>query len=454
MQLAQSDVVEFARASGDHNPLHADESFARCTSFGRTIVHGALVTVAALAALPPERLRLMVGLTVSFIQPVFPGAPFTVEREPDDRLTISAQGSRLVKITPHFEEGGTPPAQPFGQSEHLDQHPLDEGRLRRLAERLGAAAVPMPLLSGMAWVSWLVGMRNPGRDALLAGFTVRTARDAAAVPWARVDAADERTGALTLVGGNPAVTAIVRAFRRQPVPEPTPASLAEFLSPSDSLTGRHVMVVGASRGWGAAMAAALASQQATVFALYAHSQDRVARLAERFPGVIPLRADATDQDALLAVRDRIRQVCPTLDGLVLSAAPPLRSIAPHPDAADDQLAFVQTSLNLAVRPLLALDALLTAQSWTLVASSTAVAAPRRNWAHYVAAKSGIEGYVRAWAGQRDVRTVLVRAPKLLTDMMNSPLGRIGAMPAEQAAAAAVQAVLKPASSLVTVLDDL
>jgi acyl dehydratase len=55
--LTEEHVRRFAEASGDCNPLHVDETFARATPYGRCIAHGALVAIAALRAAEPEALR-------------------------------------------------------------------------------------------------------------------------------------------------------------------------------------------------------------------------------------------------------------------------------------------------------------------------------------------------------------------------------------------------------------
>jgi len=40
--ITEADIVAFAGLSGDYNPLHTDEEFARTTPYGKRIAHGLL----------------------------------------------------------------------------------------------------------------------------------------------------------------------------------------------------------------------------------------------------------------------------------------------------------------------------------------------------------------------------------------------------------------------------
>ena len=82
-QLSQEQIARYADASGDHNPIHVDEAFARSTPFKGTIAHGMLVLAAMgemMAAAFGERWLARGKLRVRFRAPA----------RPNDELTASA----------------------------------------------------------------------------------------------------------------------------------------------------------------------------------------------------------------------------------------------------------------------------------------------------------------------------------------------------------------------------
>jgi acyl dehydratase len=77
--ITEADIVNFAGVSGDFNPLHTDEVFAKGTIYGRRIAHGvlALSVVTGLR----QRMGTFDGTLMGFLEirswrfraPVFPG---------------------------------------------------------------------------------------------------------------------------------------------------------------------------------------------------------------------------------------------------------------------------------------------------------------------------------------------------------------------------------------------
>ena len=72
--IGDEDIRAFAEASGDHNPLHLDEEFAKQTRFGRRIAHGmlsaSLISAVIAKELPGEG-SIYLGQTLQFVAPVF-----------------------------------------------------------------------------------------------------------------------------------------------------------------------------------------------------------------------------------------------------------------------------------------------------------------------------------------------------------------------------------------------
>ena len=96
--IEQSDIDAFARVTGDHNPVHVDEEFAKTTRFGRRIAHGMLTASlisAVLANKLPGEGSVYLGQTLKFVAPVFPGdevtARVTVKEIREDKPVVKLE---------------------------------------------------------------------------------------------------------------------------------------------------------------------------------------------------------------------------------------------------------------------------------------------------------------------------------------------------------------------------
>lgn len=73
-QITESDLIGYADVSGDYNPIHIDEAYAKKSIFGRRIAHGLLCTGMISALLGnslPGRGTLILREDLLFLKPVF-----------------------------------------------------------------------------------------------------------------------------------------------------------------------------------------------------------------------------------------------------------------------------------------------------------------------------------------------------------------------------------------------
>lgn len=95
-EVSEQDVQDFARVSGDYNPLHMDEEYAKTTPFGGRIAHGAL-TASYISAILGNDLpgpgAVFTDLELKFRRPVRIGDKVTATAEVQERIE---RGNRVV----------------------------------------------------------------------------------------------------------------------------------------------------------------------------------------------------------------------------------------------------------------------------------------------------------------------------------------------------------------------
>lgn len=75
-KITQNDILLFSKISGDENPVHLNEEYAKQTIFGGRIAHG-MLTASLISAVIAEKLpghgTVYLSQTLKFIKAVLPG---------------------------------------------------------------------------------------------------------------------------------------------------------------------------------------------------------------------------------------------------------------------------------------------------------------------------------------------------------------------------------------------
>ncbi|WP_010676987.1 MaoC family dehydratase [Bacillus timonensis] len=100
--ITESDVVQFTGLSGDFNPLHTDEEFAKNTPFGTRIAHGALGFSIMTGLM--DRLGVFSGTAIAFLgidnwsfpKPIFIGDTIYFEMKITNKRPTSKGGRGII----------------------------------------------------------------------------------------------------------------------------------------------------------------------------------------------------------------------------------------------------------------------------------------------------------------------------------------------------------------------
>jgi cyclic-di-GMP-binding biofilm dispersal mediator protein len=170
------------------------------------------------------------------------------------------------------------------------------------------------------------------------------------------------------------------------------------------LTGKRVLVIGGSRGIGAAIVARLADEGATVAFTYAGSRDAAEALVASH-GVEAVQSDAADRDALI---ETVRSRGP-LDVLVVNAGVAILGdpLAQDADAIDRMIDInVRAPYHAAVEAARTMN---DAGRIVVIGSVNGDRVPTAGGAAYALTKSAVQGLVRGLSRDLGARGITVNA---------------------------------------------
>jgi acyl dehydratase len=302
--------AEFARLSGDFNPLHVDAVAARRLQFGAAVCHGVHLVLQAIdRVIGLQRVDALRVISVSavFHHPVRTGTPVTLELQVDTdgrRIKVigHAEGRPHVSVRLAFESGiaarivtaastaedaiaPLEPAFPENGAAGVELNgtvPLrvDSGRLAALFPALCVWPEGRSLAVDLMASTRVVGMRCPGLHSIYAEFKLqrRAAPASASALHYRVAKVDPRFRKVRLALEGALLEGTADAFfRASAVAQPSLADIKRFTS-TDCTRGQRALVVGGSRGLGEVVAKMLLSGGATVTITYARGHDDAARI--------------------------------------------------------------------------------------------------------------------------------------------------------------------------------
>jgi FkbH-like protein len=494
MRVSNQQVLEFARWTGDCNPIHVDPVAAKESAFGGTICHGMLLLIEAFSQWDFGFDRFptpLANIDVQFRSEVRPESLSQinfVRTESGLGGKVTSNAGLQMEIAARFENSianqvSTPQEQSFswmssalnhGLRTSIEERPepwttddfyagqetlgVHRFALHEPSEKSKFSTVQEQVF-GLC--SFIVGMRVPGLSSL---FTKLKAQFIADPP-----ATEELLYRLTLrnyddnfrilemqleiATGNlhPVANCQIECYVRFPKLDPQLATYESVISDSEkqAISGRIALVCGASRGLGADIAAALASADCVTYLASRRrsptTDQLVSQIEQRGGKVHVLLGDLGDPKWCQSTRALIEQNHGRLDLLVLNACelPLLQQIADSNPL--DSANYIQHNIALYQQPLMHFLGLLKKADGTLVAiSSSAVEDPPAGFGDYVSVKLALEGSIRTLAKESsNLRCLIVRPPQLQTAWNDTPIRAVGSVSVPTVATEILVAISPP-----------
>jgi acyl dehydratase/NAD(P)-dependent dehydrogenase (short-subunit alcohol dehydrogenase family) len=435
-----ADQQEFARLSGDFNPMHLDVDFARRTQMGAPVVHGIHMLLWALDTALRSHAIDVQNLRARFHQPLYPGETATLvltgRTETSLHLEVTMDGIVIAAIKVLSRPGkilGTAARSARSEVEQL-KAPTNFS-FAQMANLSGAVAAPaaddeprkvFPALSqaiGTAGIrallatSQIVGMACPGLHSLFTGLDVTrdpASEDEHALRYA-VSKSDARFRSLHIDVSGSGLAGRLEAFARHAPPRQPEMTTVAARVQAGAFRGRRALIIGASRGLGEVTAKIIAAGGGHALITYRDSfaeAERVAAEIRQAGG----GCDVLRYDALAAPADQLAGIG-AIDSCYYFAT---SRIFERKLASDHSPERLRRHLAYYVDAFEALCTTLSANTSGKVSifypSTVAIDTEAAGIAEYAAAKAAGEALARQLnASLPPIHIVSHRLPRILTD---------------------------------------
>lgn len=287
------DQIDFAKLSGDYNPIHVDPIKARRTRFGYPVVHGIHVLLWALETLVASKLSFLklVSLRAYFNQSIGMGEIVQLFIKSEDEtcaeIQLLSKNKQVARILVSYLPWGTEKYLSIPDSNPEPQECLDLSS-EQLSNAVGSLDLclkksettqrfpnlmrvfPLSQLAELMALTRLVGMECPGLHSIFSGLNIHFTYPCEGEPCLnyKVLSYDSRISLLTQNVQAPGMTGTLRAFVR-----PSPQNQKSYLELSKlvkkgEFSDQTALIIGGSRGLGEVTGKLLAAGGARVVISY------------------------------------------------------------------------------------------------------------------------------------------------------------------------------------------
>lgn len=452
ISFEETDLKYFSEDSGDVNPLHMDRKYAETTVYGERVVFGMLGIEVLLKKYQIEKNYY----DIKFYAPLFLGRKYYHRKEEKKGkvcLYIEENGNKLLSIKCNNKESQTAELQNTTTNqlpmfkiarnitdEEIEKLSYEEGEyIYKSFPQKNNICTQIKTNIVLKFCSYVVGMVFPGERAVFMGATISVCEHEIFSQCMQYSLQktnyDNKFGiveyTLFLKCQNKTlaictIQAYVRANFKLDMQEGEKIS-CEF-------QGKTVLIIGGTKGIGAELAKKYALGGARVLLTYCHDEDKAEEVKKKIQkynqNVKLYRGDMRDYADCKRIQMDLQKENERIDRLFLCSALPTKNMQFYPEGYRDFEKYLGQGVQIFYLPFYMLYPLVCEGGKVVVLSSSAVAQKKEasKMLDYICVKSIIESITECTAYTDKIKRdyYIIRPPKMLTEMNNTPIGRIGA----------------------------